>query len=80
MLERDQPLRAELADRLEPDPDLDLGREYRSVARALAFSDAEMAAIALDGIDGTWLDDGEKRRLRASFQREIDGLLAAPMP
>jgi adenosine deaminase len=60
--------------------DLDLGREYRSVARALAFSDAEMAAIALDGIDGTWLDDGEKRRLRASFQREIDGLLAAPMP
>jgi adenosine deaminase len=51
--------------------DLDLGREYRSVAAALEMGWDEMVAVALDGVEATWLDDGEKRELRADFEREI---------
>ena len=58
--------------------DLDLGKEYRSVAKALELSFDEMAAIAVDGIEATWLDDGEKRTLRTGFQRDIDALRADP--
>jgi adenine deaminase len=51
--------------------DLDLGREYRTVAQALAMSWDEMTAVALDGIEASWLDDDEKRSMRASFEAEI---------
>jgi adenosine deaminase len=51
--------------------DLDLGREYRSVAQALQMGWEEMTAVALDGIEASWLDDGEKRRMRSEFQAEI---------
>jgi hypothetical protein len=27
--------------------------------------------VALDGVEASWLDDGEKRALRADFEREI---------
>jgi adenosine deaminase len=56
--------------------DLDLGREYRSVARALDVGFEEMAAAALDGVESSWLDDGERRSLRADFERDIDLLRA----
>jgi adenosine deaminase len=51
--------------------DLDLGREYRSVAAALGMPWDEVVAVALDGVEATWLDDGEKRAMRAGFEREI---------
>lgn len=51
--------------------DLDLGREYRSVAEALGMSWPEMVAVALDGVDATWLDDGDKRAMRREFETEI---------
>jgi adenine deaminase len=51
--------------------DLDLGREYRSVALALDLGWDEVTAIALDGLDAAWLDDGERSRLRSAFEREI---------
>jgi adenosine deaminase len=51
--------------------DLDLGKEYRSVADALGMSFDHMAAVALDGIEASWLDDDEKSRLRRDFEREI---------
>jgi adenosine deaminase len=54
--------------------DLDLGREYRSVARALAMPWEEMTAVALDGVEASWLDDGEKAAMRRSFEREIAGI------
>jgi adenosine deaminase len=57
--------------------DLDLGREYRSVAAALEMSWDEMTAVALDGVEASWLDDREKRELRADFEREI---AAIPQP
>ena len=51
--------------------DLDLGKEYRSVAEALDLSFDDMAGVALDGVEACWLDDGDKRRLRTEFEREI---------
>jgi adenosine deaminase len=44
--------------------DLDLATEYAAVQAAYDYSWAEMVAIALDGVDATWLDDGDRRRLR----------------
>lgn len=54
--------------------DLDLGKEYRSVARALALPWSEVEATALDGVEATWLDEGEKTALRRSFQAELDAV------
>lgn len=51
--------------------DLDLGKEYRSVAQALDMSWPEMCAVALDGVEACWLDESEKRALRVSFEHEI---------
>ena len=42
--------------------DLDLGREYRSVAQAQDMPWEEVTAVALDGIEASWLSDDEKRR------------------
>ena len=51
--------------------DLDLGTEYRNVAAAMSYSFEEMCAIAIEGIEATWLADEERRVLRATFEREI---------
>ena len=51
--------------------DLDLGREYRSVAAALEMAWHEMTAVALDGVEASWLDPSEKAAMRADFVREI---------
>lgn len=56
--------------------DLDLGKEYRSVAEALGLSFEDMARVALDGIEATWLDDDEKGRMRRDFERDIEALRA----
>jgi adenosine deaminase len=60
--------------------DLDLGREYRSAAEALEMPWAEMIAVALDGVDASWLDDGEKRALRSSFEHEIASITPPASP
>ncbi|MDQ6682107.1 MAG: adenosine deaminase [Chloroflexota bacterium] len=51
--------------------DLDLGREYRSVATALQMPWSEMVAVALDGVEASWLEEGDKRSMRARFAREL---------
>lgn len=51
--------------------DLDLGREYRSVARELEMPWREMTAVSLDGVEATWLDPVEKRAMREQFEAEI---------
>jgi adenosine deaminase len=45
--------------------DLTLAGEYRAVADAFDYDLDDMVAIALDGIDATWLDDDERRKLRS---------------
>jgi adenosine deaminase len=51
--------------------DLDLGREYRTVAQALAMPWEEVTAAAIDGVEASWLSEDEKRGLRAAFETEI---------
>jgi hypothetical protein len=36
-----------------------------------------MVQIALDGVEATWLDDSDKRALRARVEREAAELTAA---
>jgi adenosine deaminase len=57
--------------------DLDLGKEYRTVATALGLSFEEIAAVALDGIEASWLDDDAKRAMRADFESTLVGLRPA---
>jgi adenosine deaminase len=57
--------------------DLDLGREYRSCMEAFDYRWPDMVEIALDGVEATWLDDGEKRELRARIEREAAALTEA---
>jgi adenosine deaminase len=58
--------------------DLDLGQEYRSVMAAFGYDWADMTSIALDGVEATWLDDGDKRTLAARVEREAASLGPAP--
>lgn len=44
--------------------DLDLATEYALVADAYGWGWSEMVAIALDAVEASWLDEGEKTRLR----------------
>jgi adenine deaminase len=58
--------------------DLDLGQEYRSVMAAFGFDWADMTAIALDGVEASWLDESDKRELAARVEREAATLGPAP--
>jgi adenosine deaminase len=55
--------------------DLDLAKEYRSVAGALDMDLEQMAAVALDGVEATWLDESDKRDLRSRFEKDLQALL-----
>jgi adenosine deaminase len=57
--------------------DLDLGKEYRTVAAAQHLSFDEIAAVALDGVEGCWLDGAEKAALRADFEGRLAELRPA---
>ena len=50
---------------------LDLGVEYRTVAQAQGFTFDELAAVALDGIEASWLDESDRRTLRAGFEATL---------
>ena len=54
--------------------DLDLGKEYRTLAAAQRMTFDEVAAAAVDGIESCWLDEGEKRSMRAEFDAVLTGL------
>ncbi|WP_170976591.1 adenosine deaminase [Rhizobium sp. FKL33] len=54
----------------------DLGEEYRKAHDLLGFSPDMLRRSILDGIEGSWLDDGEKRALSVDWAREIDALIA----
>jgi adenosine deaminase len=50
--------------------DLDLGREYHSCMEAFDYRWEDMVAIAQDGVEASWLDEGDKRDLRARVELE----------
>ena len=54
--------------------DLDLGREYRNVAEAQGLDFDDLAAIALDGIEASWLDDVDRRVMRTEFSQALEEL------
>ena len=54
--------------------DLDLGKEYRTVAEAQGLDFDDLAAVALDGIEASWLDDVDRRILRQEFSEALEGL------
>jgi adenosine deaminase len=47
--------------------DHDLGREYRLVGEAFDLDLEELRQLAIEGIESTWLDDSDRRALRAEF-------------
>jgi len=47
----------------------DLGREYRAVSEAFGFDHDDLAKLALDGIESTWLDASDRRALALDFGR-----------
>jgi len=51
--------------------DLDLGKEYRSVAEAQDLSFDDLAAVAVDGVDACWLEAGDRAALRADFEARL---------
>jgi adenosine deaminase len=57
--------------------DLDLGVEYRTVAAAQHLSFDELAAVALDGVEASWLVDADKGTLRAEFEKRLAELRPA---
>jgi adenosine deaminase len=51
--------------------DLDLGAEYRNVSNAFGLDVEAMRAFAREGIESTWLDESERRALRAEFDAAV---------
>ena len=51
--------------------DLDLGKEYRTLAAAQRLSFDEVAAAALDGVEACWLEGPDKAALRAGFETRL---------
>jgi adenosine deaminase len=54
--------------------DLDLGKEYRTAMTAFGYAWDDMVAIALAGVEATWLDEGDKRQLRERVRTEAERL------
>ena len=61
----------------------DLGAEYAELARAFDYSFDEMVAIALAGVDATWLTASEQAALRsriAAAATELANFTLSPQP
>lgn len=52
----------------------DIGNEYIQMTTAAEWSPQRVREFILNGIDGAWLDDGDKERLRREFRLELDEL------
>jgi adenosine deaminase len=52
----------------------DLGAEYRAVGEAHGLSVAELGALALEGIESTWLDETDRAALAGEFKQALAGL------
>jgi adenosine deaminase len=50
--------------------DLDLGKEYAACAAAFGWTWDDAVAVALDGVEASWLDDDGKRALAGHIRAE----------
>ncbi len=54
----------------------DIGSEYVKMVNAADWSADKVREFSLNGVDGSWLGDDEKRRLRQEFETELGRLEA----
>jgi adenosine deaminase len=54
----------------------DIGTEYVKMANAAEWRADTVRELSLNGVDGSWLSEDEKRRMRAAFTEELDRLEA----
>jgi adenosine deaminase len=52
----------------------DIGSEYVGMVEAAAWGPEKVREFVMNGIDGSWASDDEKRQLRQDFERELDEL------
>lgn len=52
----------------------EIGSEFVTTCAAMELGPDKAIELALNGIDASWLDDGEKRTMRRDFEREIEVL------
>jgi adenosine deaminase len=52
----------------------DIGKEYVGMVQAAEWGPERVREFVMNGIDGSWASDDEKRRLREEFTRELDDL------
>jgi hypothetical protein len=50
------------------------------MAAAAEWPTARVREFVLNGVDGAWLDEADRRSLRAEFERELDALEAQLEP
>ncbi len=49
----------------------DIGSEYVRMTTAAEWTPDQVKTFVMNGIDGSWLDDSEKQRLRREFEAEL---------
>jgi adenosine deaminase len=52
----------------------DIGTEYVKMANAAEWGVDTVRELSLNGVDGAWLSDDEKRRMRQEFTEELERL------
>src|SRR5918998_5606432 len=52
----------------------DIGKEYVGMVQAAEWGPERVREFVMNGIDGSWASDDEKRQLRQDFERELDEL------
>ncbi|MGH9303419.1 MAG: adenosine deaminase [Acidimicrobiales bacterium] len=52
----------------------DIGTEYEVLCTAFGYGPSTVRELCMNGVEAAWLDDGEKRAMRAYFSRELDAL------
>ena len=52
----------------------DIGNEYVGMVQAAGWGPEKVREFVLNGVDGSWMSDDEKQRLRREFEREFDEL------
>ena len=58
----------------------DIGTEYVKMVEAADWGPEKVREFSLNGVDGSWLDEDEKRRLRDEFETELNELEAELAP
>jgi adenosine deaminase len=57
----------------------DIGHTFAVLFEELGWGIAEARKLSLAGIEAAWLDEGEKRAMRADFERQLTALEAKPV-